>query len=975
MINKLVISRTALFIISFLISYDITSQTSSPFTSPPVNFSGSYSSGTQNNNACNATLNTGNISNAANYTIKAQHYISMQPGSSMTNFSTGSFAAYIESSPIEVVSYHASGFNNIPLYDKFELGLKLPQGLTDSINKFFGDTNYVGTTKYSCINGYGNAFKENYINPYDPEKISVEATFSFPGKSPQTIYGFYYREYSYAFANGSTVSYLNTNWVENTNLQYHWRVRFAPRYIGTYTVTWKIKTNNGILRYEDNVGQTFSTITSNSKGFLKLGVNGKFLVTQPDPSQPQKTILPIGIVEGVPQEGISVDNPVGLEEDNIPVGDAQAWGSNWFNFAYPSRFYKHRKKIREQIANQGANFVRIWNNYYGYDFEWEKAGVYDADPKKPLGGGILNTANPPAQNYKGVNRQAILWEFDSLVEMAKNKNLYIQWVLDDKENGFIAVPESGGTNTWDTKNPYRDILITARDPSSIKQYFTDPNAKKMAKKKLRYMIARYGYATSIAAFEMFNEFHFLNDQIVGASALNTYFKPWLAEMIDYIKNPATLNHRDHLYTASYEAKYPTNCNPCIFDTSLAGNNVGSIPDLDFFSTHPYNYNTQPTFSAAYGNTNLFRTYYSKPCQAGEMGLLADWGCIGSLKMPEFKRNFPEFMAPTFHTLLWSTTFIGGVTSGLEMWGRMGLKIDPTSQSYHNCGDGFIQHFKPLQAFIKDIDFDAGNYVPRHLDMEQMGAKLEAFYLIDNNGYQADHIVGYVRNKTFWWTNFNDPSSGLPYYNTIYPNQLKNEYDSLYLTVPPGSGCPNPPVSPLNLTAGQDAKPIISGWLGALHIYGLKNNTFYTVDWYDTYKENTLISSSNVLLGSSGPLVVIPPNFTGCTGQEYGFKIHPFGQARMASSTNSLLSIAESEMQIAGNDIMIYPNPASDKVFIKYDAEVFKDVTLALYDLSGRLILKQNSTKELSTANLENGAYLVKFSSDNFFKTFKINVMH
>lgn len=973
MINKFIIFKKSLFVIAFCISYNSKSQIS-PLNSPPVNFSGVYSSGTQNNAAYNAVLNTVNVSNAAYYSIKARNSVSVLPGNAAANLSSGSFAAYIETSPIEVVSYHPSGFNSIPLYDKFELGIKLPMetnpalNLAKKIDDFFGNTNYVAanSTSYSCPNGYGNQFNTgtNYINPYDPDQISVEATFSFPGKPSQTIYGFYYREYTYQYNSGSTMTYTNANWVENTNLQYHWRVRFAPRYIGTYTVTWKIKTNNGTtLSYEDNIGQTFSTITSNSKGFVKIGAGKKFMVTQPDEAQQEKAILPIGMCYTWPPDGISKDAPEGGLDD-VPPSDAGQWGCIFQNnYAYPSRFHKHRETIRERLANQGANYVRVFMPYHGYDIEWEKAGVYDADPVKPLGSGIPNNANPQFANYKGVNRQALLWELDSLVDMAKIKNLYIQLVTEENSNGFSAKHAPNDPNTWVTQNPYSD-LISNLDPNSVAQFFNDPIAINMYKKKLRYLIARYGYATSIASFEMLNEFHFLDEQIGLPNAIDNIFKPWLDTMLNYIKKPYGLNHKDHLCTASYQLGF-------------GGDNVGSLTNLDFFSTHPYvddwdnfdncntNCNGKNSFYRAYKDLSDYKGLYNKPCQASELGIHSSGKCMNGNYYPSYVNQFPEYMAVTFHALLWSTTFVGGLTSGLEMWNR-GLDIVPSSQTPSGCDRGYIQHFKPIQSFIANVNFDQEDYVPRYFRNNNNTGPLESFYLINHNSMNADHALGYVRNRTFWWSYFTNPNS--PSY--AYMPHLTYQYQNLY-TTSPSSSCV---VIPLPSTGW-----VMSGNLGGIYIDGLIPNMLYTVDWYDTYSENTIISSSNFMAFSdpsfawNGFTTITPPIFGGnCNSHEYGFKIHPTGQAKSASAN---IPISNIEQVMNFNGVKVYPNPSSNKIFLSYDTEKYKEITIELYDLSGRLILKQNNISELNTATIENGAYLIKISNDKEVKTFKINILH
>ncbi|MBA3681584.1 MAG: T9SS type A sorting domain-containing protein [Bacteroidetes bacterium] len=978
MVNRLNFHKNAFLISILLINCNLISQVS-PSTSPPVNFSGTYSSGSQNNVAPNAILNTVNVSNGAAYDMKAGYSIGILPGSSAANFSSGSFAAYIQQSPIEVVSYHPAGFNNIPLYDKFELGIKLPADLTNSINNFFGSNNkltYNSTLDLPCPNGYGNDFKDaNGINPYDPDKISVEATFSFPGKQSQTVYGFYYREYSYnTNPPPANPTYLTVDWIENTNLQYHWRVRFAPRYIGTYTVTWKITTSYGtVINYQDNIGQTFSTITSNNPGFVKLGVNKKFLVTQPDPSQPQKTILAVGINEQTPVD----DKPVTTSDDptqDIPFDDCPSYGCIGVNFAYPSRFIRHRERIKTRIAQQGANLVRVYNMFHAYAIEYEKANVYDASPTKPIVPDVLQIPTQTGTqrtyyygtNYKGVNRQAIMWEFDQLLDMAKARTdagdpFYIQWVLDDTGNGY-SIADGG----WENRNPYYKIIFNPKNPASIAQFFTDANAKAAYKKRLRYTIARYGYSTNIIALELFNEFQHLKDQMGGSFALDNIFKPWLSEMLDYIKDPSGLNHGDHLLTVSYE-----------YDWGLGGDNVGDLLKLDFMSGHPYIFHTDNTFGFVSSRTNQSVARYGKPYQAGELGLQPEWGHF-NLNTTYSNRMFPEYMAPTFHTLLWSTAFTGGLTVGMEMWSGA-LSIDPDNSNpnpYDNvsnptgayprkyaCGNGLTQHFKPLKAFVKDIEFDAGKYVPRHYTTTD--DKLEIYYLIDNLGSNnADHVIGYVRNRTFWWKNFSNSNSGAPFYDS----NLTNDYNSLYSS-------PNTPS--VSLPSGQ---PVISGYLGSILIPELKSNTQYSIEWYDTYSDPPALISTPTALWtnvSGNFLNLNPPNFTGCFRQEYGFKIKPIGEARLMLNSPNQISATEENIKFSEDmaDINIYPNPSNAVFNIKYNDDL-KILSVNIIDNMGRIIKTiNNKPTSIDLSNYSRGLYQVQFQTEKTIITKKITLSY
>lgn len=918
MIHRHQLPSVALFSIALLFVSNSSTGQNSPYLQPPTSLTGNFSSGTQNITTFNAELSNVTVNNAANYEVRARQYIHMGPGNEVSALTSGQFHAYIEDSPLDVVSYYpsATGFDNVAVYDKFELGIKLPAAITKKVDDFFG--------KYKITNnnnGYGCEYNQgrNYINPYDPDQVSVEATFSFPERPPQTVYGFYYREYFYT--TGSATPTYATDWFENLELAYHWRVRFAPKEVGTYTVTWIVRENGAIIA-RDDIGQSFTTIPSASRGFVKLGQNNKFMVTQQNSKSPEHTILPIGLVNANPKvAGTAADDPV-------PLTDCLPWGSG--DLEFPSRYWRHREMIRTRIADQGGNLVRMMYKPYSYDIEWEHLGIYDNYQERPIQNGLTvaqaitagfsftgGITNP--SRYKGTSRQAVMWEFDRLLDMAKKNNTYIQLCVETEENGFNT--DQGGS--W-TKSPYFiSALGPSPDPHSLIQFFTDPNAKAAYKKKLRYMIARYGYSSNIADFELFNEYHFLQKDMGGGNAIDVYFKPWLDEMMTYIKGPSGLNHRDHLFTASYQ-------------DGNGGDQVGDLPGLDFLSTHPYTWNLDVSFFAAYNDVKFYRNRHKKPCQAGEMGIQADWGCFNTM--------FPEFMTPTIHSLLWSTTFISGVTSGLDMWGHIGLDIDPATPT-HPCGDGIIPHFKPLQAFIKNIEFDQDNYVPMYFKSEPV----EAFYLIDNDGHNAANALGYVRNRTFWWANFSNPGS------PMYDPNLTAEYQASLK-----SNCLPPVVLPSN-------QPVLTGWLSNVLIDGLNKNTLYGVDWYNTYidpaVQNPIISSSFVYSNGNGKAYLSPPEFGDCEHQEYGFKLYDAGFPQKGGSA----------LQPSSTGTSVYPNPASDKIHFRSNGKQIKNLVMKLYDLTGRLIATQKDSNELNIPKVASGIYVIKILGDDFTEAFKIRI--
>jgi hypothetical protein len=74
-------------------------------------------------------------------------------------------------------------------------------------------------------------------------------------------------------------------------------------------------------------------------------------------------------------------------------------------------------------------------------------------------------------------------------------------------------------------------------------------------------------------------------------------------------------------------------------------------------------------------------------------------------------------------------------------------------------------------------------------------------------------------------------------------------------------------------------------------------------------------------------------------------------------------------------IMVYPNPTTDKVFLKLDMESIDNCNYFLYDLQGREIQNRNITEkltELSLAPFESGVYILRIIKEKtLVQEFKI----
>jgi len=69
-----------------------------------------------------------------------------------------------------------------------------------------------------------------------------------------------------------------------------------------------------------------------------------------------------------------------------------------------------------------------------------------------------------------------------------------------------------------------------------------------------------------------------------------------------------------------------------------------------------------------------------------------------------------------------------------------------------------------------------------------------------------------------------------------------------------------------------------------------------------------------------------------------------------------------------NRVKIYPNPAKETLYILSDVEVLE---VELFNMEGRLILKQNHSDAISIGHLPGGIYQVVIFTDNGVYTEKM----
>jgi hypothetical protein len=137
----------------------------------------------------------------------------------------------------------------------------------------------------------------------------------------------------------------------------------------------------------------------------------------------------------------------------------------------------------------------------------------------------------------------------------------------------------------------------------------------------------------------------------------------------------------------------------------------------------------------------------------------------------------------------------------------------------------------------------------------------------------------------------------------------------------------------------------------------------TQDQWDWYSPS---DTKYPLLSLLSNTLVMGPPFNSTSAQKYGFIYKNY------------VAIGIKEISADAINIQVYPNPAASAV--NFSADSKDAVSVALYDIAGKFVTKQNLVDGNSTVDVSsysNGVYIYKYhdASGRTLKTGKLTVAH
>ncbi|MFM2196392.1 MAG: hypothetical protein RL092_1992, partial [Bacteroidota bacterium] len=370
----------------------------------------------------------------------------------------------------------------VPQYEKAEWGIKLPLQVQNAIN------NWIHNYKFPNEQPLSPA-----LNPFDPEAINVWSDVKFSGDSYRAN-GFYYIPYEREMSDPDK---NNWDWSERSN-EYSFRFRFSPWKIATHEVTidcdvpgmghWQLAP----FRFESAWGDP-------KRSFITSSSNGHYFVTADN-----EVFFPVGLNINALGYSCSCDNQNSLEcsscydegEDDPCCGISELYrnGDDVSTLGLrkqclPLASYLKFERIREQLVESGANSFRFFLEPKVFDIEFEKLNNYH-------------------------ERQYQAFELDQMLDDCHRKKLRIQWNL---QMHTSITYTSYGIDRWDwdfgtnmgqpitNREDYAWCYKADLGLDTPLDFLQNEEAKSYYKKKLRYIIARWGYSPDVYSMEMMSE--------------------------------------------------------------------------------------------------------------------------------------------------------------------------------------------------------------------------------------------------------------------------------------------------------------------------------------------------------------------------------------------------------------------------------------------------------------------------------------
>lgn len=407
-------------------------------------------------------------------------------------------------------------------------------------------------------------------NPFDPNQLALDATVTLPSGKTLRVPGFWFQDYKNGLKDPAAVGVARVETMASTGKP-EWRLRFSSGEVGVHKVVLELKDAAGVRK-----------------------------------STPVEVKVAAGSRRGPIR--VSSRNPMYLEDSAgkafFPIGQNLCMSPD----REGTYFFE---RVLPKLSKNGANFVRLWQEYY-----------VQGDLKRPAAPNDgSNTGFPLETVITGIGKYDLecAWKLDRVSDLCDQQGIYWQICFEN-----VVWWNRKLNHRW-SRNPYN---AANGGPCTLPiDYLTSEKCRELAARRHRYSVARWGWSPNMAAWEMWNEVDNMEGFDADANAA------WHKELCVKLR---ALDPWKHLVT-----------------TSWRDGKMFSLPEIDLVQAHSY---WDVDFDAAQYSlldSNHLMKPYRKPYFFGEQGFNGK---------PDLD---PE--GKIMHDCLWSTSLSGAAGAGLQWY--------------------------------------------------------------------------------------------------------------------------------------------------------------------------------------------------------------------------------------------------------------------------------------------------------------------
>jgi hypothetical protein len=336
------------------------------------------------------------------------------------------------------------------------------------------------------------------------------------------------------------------------------------------------------------------------------------------------------------------------------------------NVCWENRSFENQKwtydYLLPTLSNNGANFFRVWMHAWNLPVAWKN---------------VSSTSR-----YKNSNsyfNESGIQRMDEFIALSDSLGLHLMLALD--AHGSL-LPNGEWKNNAHNK-------LNGGPANTPTEFFTLEESKAMYKNRLRFLIARWGYSPSIAAWEFFNEIDNAvftptpHDSVLIDHKIIT---SWHDEMSTYLKKNDPYHH--------------------IITTSISHRDIkgmNDLPNIDLNQKHIYNRtHLIPSVILEYALA------HKKPYVIGEFGYDWNWDNVKH----EYGTNFDFDYKRGLWYGLFSPTPILPMTWWWEYFDERNMtpyfkNVKTMSDMMMNSGNGSFETIQTVAAGIESLAVRCG----------------------------------------------------------------------------------------------------------------------------------------------------------------------------------------------------------------------------------------------------------------------------